>query len=172
MARYNSLTFLLSKWVLVVIVVMGMIPVIWEIGTAKEGEWFPVVVPLVDDEGNRLPVVVQEEPSPEGAAEPYVDVWVQFNKVRQCEFLKDFQDPTNSRIPVLLRSSLSWYNTSGQRLRVEFDPLDDEMPTTRPVGKQIAGPWRIFGVRTVEDTYAIVAHRCHPLWLTYTKFYP
>lgn len=171
MARFNSLAFLLSKWALVVIVVMGMIPIVWEVGTAREGQWFPVIIPLVDEQGHRLPIVEHEEPSPEDGP-AYVDVWVQFEKVRQCEFLRNFQDPNDTTIPVLLRSSLSWYTLGGQRLRVQFADQSSELPESRPVGRQLAGPWRIFGVRTVEDTYAIVAHRCHPLWITYSKFFP
>lgn len=168
----DQLALLLSKWAVFVFVTIGMIPVIWQIGTAFEGRYFPVVVPAEDEEGNQLPIIAAEYPGMTEAGVPFVDIYVQFNKVRYCEFLEDRRDPTFFYPGLTIRSSLSWYDISGRRLRLEFEPEAQEQPISRPTGAQVGGPWRIFGVDTTVDTWAILVHRCHPLWLTYTKFFP
>lgn len=178
MARFNRLDVLLSKWALVAIVLIGMIPIVWTVGSAYEGRVFPVAVNSWSDNDTpddtsddyELPIVAAEYPSPPMSTVPYVDVYVQFDKVRNCDFL--ITEAVRDGKLIRLNRSLTWYDAVGQRLRIDFDPADDDLPISRPVGKQYAGPWRLYGTRTTQNTSAIVAHRCHPLWLTYTQFYP
>lgn len=178
MARFNRLEVLLSTWSLVLLITLGMIPIAWTIGREYEGRLFPVVVPATYDnetpddtsDDYPLPIVVVEYPSRPDAPTPYVDIYVQFEKVRNCEFLIE-EVVIGDRL-VRLNRSLSWYDINNQRLRIEFPENDDHLPASRPVGEQYAGPWRIYGVNSVAGTTATVAHRCHPLWLTYTHFHP
>lgn len=150
-----SLDKLLSRTMIVVIVVLVCIPLYWPVAAQYEGVLFPVVQPVYD-RGTALPLVTEETAAkcPECSL-PYVDIYVQFDKIRSCEF-----------------KGLSWYDATNHRLKVVFDVEADYAPRSRPAGKQVAGPWRIHGVSTVKNTKAIVHHNCHPLWQTVTTFYP
>lgn len=162
---------------LFVLTILALIPALFEVGSRNEGNWFPVVVPLIDDndtpdivaDDQVLPIIAAEYPSsPE--EEPYVDILVQFNKIRSCDFLID-ERVINGEVERINRS-LTWYSATGERLRIDLDPESADLPPSRPTGPQVGGPWRIYGVRTMQGSVAVVAHRCHPLWLTYSQFYP
>ena len=158
---------------LVVLGFLAMVPAIFAWGSSNEGIYYPVVIPLVHDNGTPdftaddylLPIVAEEFPSPDA----YVDVFVQFEKVRNCAFLIEERFVRGEIVRV--NRSLSWYR-NGERLRVTFTPESADLPTSRPLGSQASVPLRIHGVRTTEATTPVVAHRCHPLWLTYSQFYP
>jgi hypothetical protein len=92
--------------------------------------------------------VLNEEPDLQG-----VNFEVRFRKLRRCRFL-----------------GLAWY-VGERRVPVNFEPDAELSPSTRPVGGQIAGPWRLPGVRYLAGTRAWALHQCHPLWITFTKFY-
>ena len=173
----THLGFWLSLPAFVVLILLALIPAVFAIGSANEGKWFPVVVPLIDDNGTPdisaddfpLPIVAAEYPSELDEA-PYVDVFVQFDKIRNCDFL--IEERIIDGVPTRFNRSLTWYSQDGRRLYIEFEPEDVNLPPTRPQGEQVAGPWRISGVRSLESTTAVVAHQCHPLWLTYSQFHP
>uniref|UniRef100_A0AAU7VG06 Uncharacterized protein n=1 Tax=Dinoroseobacter phage vB_DshS_R26L TaxID=3161158 RepID=A0AAU7VG06_9CAUD len=156
---------------------LALTPLIFAIGPRLESDYFPVVRHLIDDNDTPevtaddalLPIVAAEYPGPE-SEDPYVDIFVQFDKIRQCDFLIEERIVGDEIVRV--NRSLSWYDDTGRRLRIEFEPDDVDLPASRPVGEQVAGPWRIHGIRTTDGSTAVVAHRCHPLWLTYSQFHP
>jgi len=113
-----------------------------------EGVWFPVVENMEIEEL--------------GKDEDNLGIYVtaRFDKIRACEF-----------------EGISWYNNVGVRSPIIFEAQADgdqgEIPRTRPaLVDQQAGPWHLIGVDQLEGSMAIVSHRCHPLWITYTRFYP
>lgn len=118
----------------------------------------PQIFPLLSEyEGKILPVVtsleiIDEKPCLNRAC---VEFSVIINKKRQCEFL-----------------GINWYSSKHRRLQLIFEPELPNTPKSRTTGKQIAGPWLLYGVTSLKDTYASVAHRCHPFWVTYTNLYP
>lgn len=126
---------------------MCFIPVYIPVMAKYEGWFFPVVA-------NTEIVHEHAESCPECQL-PRVDVFLTFDKMRQCQFL-----------------SLSWVDRSGRRVRVDFDPEMGTEPQTRPTGPQVVGPWRIYGIDSLDGTHAVVEHQCHPLYRTYTRFYP
>lgn len=105
-------------------------------------------------EGDVFPVVDDVHVVTSSSIGGAVAIYVAFHKRRQCEYL-----------------GLNWYK-GPRRLIIDFQPGSDLAPQSRPVGDQLAGPWVVHGVSTLEGTHASVVHRCHPLWLTYTNFYP
>jgi hypothetical protein len=122
----------------------------------------PIYIPIMAKyEGRFFPVVANTEIVQEYAEScpdcrlPHLDVFLTFDKVRQCEFI-----------------NLSWFDETGRRVRVEFEPEAPSGPVTRPTGSQVVGPWRIFGIDSLEGTHAVVEHQCHPIYRTYTTFYP
>lgn len=131
-------------------------PVYFPVYKKYEGVVFPVVVAVENEAGQLQPIATEEVAGRcDGCGHDYVDIWVNFDKVRSCEFL-----------------GLSWYSETNHRLRVDFGPEAEYAPVSRPVGEQVAGPWRIHGVSTIEGTRAVVSHQCHPLWVTHTEFHP
>ena len=89
-------------------------------------------------------------------------VWVRFEKLRGCQYL-----------------GLSWFQgdleTGATRVRLSFGKPDtDQSDTTRPEGIQIAGPWKVGMSKAdlLNNSYAMLSHRCHPLWISKTQFYP
>lgn len=134
---------LLSLPVLFMLVAMGFAPLFFPTLAQYEGSFFPVVKNVQ---------VVERENTPTGLI-----VDVHFDKVRSCEFL-----------------GVSWYDSFGDRAPIIFD-LNDEgnLPLSRPVmDDQNAGPWKLIGVDRLDGSVAITSHRCHPLWITFTRFYP
>lgn len=173
----RRLGMVLNLPMVIFIVFLALIPLLFEMVPRLESRFFPVVENLIDDndtpdtatDDTALPLVAAEYPSTE-VEEAYVDVFVQFDKVRNCDFL--IEETVVQEELVRRNRSLTWYDGSGRRLRIEFEPEDIDLPSSRPRGEQVAGPWRLYGTRTTEGTTAIVAHRCHPLWLTYSQFHP
>tara|TARA_B110000503_G_C6913940_1_gene315821 strand:- start:144 stop:566 length:423 start_codon:yes stop_codon:yes gene_type:complete len=118
----------------------------------------PQIFPLLSEyEGKILPVVSTLEIFDETTCSTRncVEFNVKINKKRQCEFL-----------------GINWYSSKHRRLQLIFEPELPNTPKSRPTGLQIAGPWILYGVDSLKDTYALVAHRCHPFWVTYTNLYP
>lgn len=142
MARDKQLQFWFSLPTLLCLVLIGSIPFAFPVLARYEGEWFPVVENVS---------VEREEYNELGAF-----INVRFDKVRSCEFI-----------------GISWYDDFGQRLIINFNPAEADLPTSRPVmDEQTAGPWQLVGLTTLEGSIAIVSHRCHPFWTTFTNFYP
>lgn len=105
-------------------------------------------------ESRFFPVVKQTRIVDEQPGIDAVSFYVDFIKQRSCEFV-----------------DITWYR-GNVRVGVAFEPGAELMPKTRPAGSQFAGPWAVIGVDRLEGTTAIVRHRCHPLWITQSKFYP
>ncbi|MGB3244645.1 MAG: hypothetical protein WBB25_08930 [Sulfitobacter sp.] len=84
-----------------------------------------------------------------------VSFFVRFRKVRQCTFL-----------------GLAWY-VGEVRVPVIFAPTARNSPRSRPLGGQHTGPWLVSAEQsTVRGNTAFAYHRCHPLWVTISEFYP
>lgn len=83
-----------------------------------------------------------------------ISFYALFDQQRQCEF-----------------KAITWYS-GAQRIGVAIEPDAHLLPKTRPEGDQLAGPWTVTGVASLEGTRAYVHHRCHPLWNTISPFYP
>jgi len=119
------------------------------VGPAIETRFFPVVSKLkitqvrADDDGNSV-------------------VYANYSKIRPCEYV-----------------GLAWYHgdPAGDFERISVVLLRKDGDTSspnRPLGTQKAGPW-IVGISPDElkgNSFARLSHRCNPLWLTTTDFYP
>jgi len=130
-----------------VVAISAWIPVFFTIGPIIEQRLNPVISKAE---------ILDVKPMDGGSL-----IWVHFEKYRECEF-----------------SGVSWHilKESGDLERVAFKlrPDKDESSSTRPKGRQSAGPWWIDippeDVR--EKSVVYLYYRCHPLWQTVAKFYP
>lgn len=177
MALDKQLQFWFSLPTIFLLMLVGSIPFMFPIFSKYEGHYFPVVVAAIDNDPESetykqsLPLIFSEAPS-QSWEEPFVDIFVQFEKVRSCEFFVPERGTFTFATFKKPLASLTWFSPTGQRFIVDFETESSDLPVTRPVGRQISGPWRIHGTRSLRGTYAVVAHQCHPLWLTYTSFFP
>lgn len=87
-------------------------------------------------------------------------IFVQYEQYRECELLglswtRILPDGSLERIPV-------------------FQTANDTTLVNRPNGKNTAGPWVLpLPFSEIEGhTFVKVYHRCSPLWVTTTNFYP
>jgi hypothetical protein len=125
---------------------MALILAIWLggiYGGKIEGRYFPVVVNTAVTEIERVGDIESR-------------VWGSSEKVRQCAFER-----------------IEWYIGSEDaysRVAVSFE----ERSKARPDGDLSFGPWliRMTPEEVLHRSFAVVVHRCHPLWLTETRFYP
>lgn len=147
--RFNRPEFLLGRFFIAAMFLVGSIPFLWPIGARYEGEFLPVVTNISVDFSRKVQVDDLMG----------IEADVRFDKVRACRF-----------------DGLHWYSSDGRLLDVIFSGGPDRPPVTRPVGKdQNGGTWVIFGISTLREfdrSTALVEHRCHPLWQTFTRFYP
>lgn len=115
----------------------------WPTLATLEGKYFPVV------SGVR---VLSAGGIPEGR----LSFW-EFEKVRDCDFL-----------------DLTFYEgRRGERFSIittDFNP-DGGIDTSRPTGENVAGPWLHYTTSPPENWFSDVRHRCHPLWITRTRFW-
>ena len=115
---------------------------------------FAILAPIMSEtEGKLLPVVSGMTVTEELKVDDGIIISGHFEKNRSCEFV-----------------SLEWRTANGERVQYDFFETGDSV--SRPVGSQVVGPWILFDIKTLNGLEAIVTHRCHPLWLTLTKFYP
>lgn len=126
---------------------LGMVvwPTIATVGPRLEGTFYPVVV--------RTQITRVEETA-DGLAS---DLWGRARKLRDCTFM-----------------GLEWYYTTSDG-RSTLVPMDvRESSKVREPGWMSFGPWRVTLSREQvrENSYALVKHRCHPIWLTETHFWP
>lgn len=146
MSPEKQLNFWLAVPTVLFLIIVGIIPVIWPIMSKYEGKVLPVV--------KNVEVDILEK------SEDSIIISVVFDKVRACEFI-----------------GISWYDSFGDRLPILFtaayeNKVEGTFPKTRPaIPGQSAGPWKLIGVDKLDGSMSIVSHRCHPLWLTYTRFY-
>lgn len=133
--------FSLSIFTAFVILVVLVLPTFW-FGPAFETKHFPVVVDYLA--------------TPEFENDPnYAWYTISFNKVRDCEPLNIF----------------AWYvvDAQGRQTRVAIRP-GNPSPIYRPFGKNLIPNYRVDSLRRVPYTSQklIMAHRCHPFWVTRT----
>lgn len=135
-----SADHILSRAAMFGLLVLLGIPVLYPYGSIIEGQLLPVT--------SRAEVVEVE------TAKSGIEIYVRFEKRRQCEFV-----------------GVHWY-LENLRLPLQFFDQPDASPTSRPVGDQYTGPWFVGGISSVNGTRAYAVHKCHPLWNTVTEFYP
>jgi hypothetical protein len=144
--RNQLLAWILSLPGILLLCAVGLIPIAFPIFSKYEGQWLPVVTNV---ETVALDYVAEG-----------ILVDVEFDKVRQCEFI-----------------GISWYDSFRERVPIVFNPEPErpettDLPRSRPVMEdQRAGPWLLLGIDTLDGSIAIVSHRCHPYWITYSMFY-
>lgn len=87
---------------------------------------------------------------------------VRFNKLRNCEYI-----------------GIGWFRgskaTSFVKVPIELRrPVGDNSSPNRPLGAQRTGPWIVSMSmdQLMTNSFAQLYHRCHPLWLTTTDFFP
>lgn len=106
-------------------------------------------------EGDFFPVVSKIKILSSAKEKQGVFINVSFKKFRQCEFI-----------------GISWYSKFNVRLPIIYENDAELSPLSRPTGPQSAGPWLIRDLKSLDGSRAIVSHKCHPLWITHTVFYP
>lgn len=142
----NQLALMLSFPFLSLLILIGLVPIVFPLMSEYEGRIFPVVKNI------KVEVIDKKENG--------IFINVSFDKVRACEFI-----------------GISWYDQFGNTIPIIFEASargeNGEIPRTRPaLPGQKAGPWELIGLQSLQGSMAIVSHRCHPLWITYTHFYP
>lgn len=77
-----------------------------------------------------------------------VTIWGTFDKMRDCRFIEA--------------------NASAGRLELDLEFKDERKyrATTRAIGPQVFGPWRISP--SLAPLRIVARHECHPLWFTST----
>lgn len=101
--------------------------------------------------------ILSIKPSPDG----HSLLTVEFTKLRACDY-----------------GGIAWF----KRLDDGFDrvPVElmrmvgDTSSPDRPLGTQRAGPWKVHlpPVDLVNNSFAVLSHNCHGLWVTTTDFFP
>lgn len=128
------------------LVLLGMIvwPFMVTLGPKLEGRLAPVVV------GTHLTRVVPDD-------ETHSLVYGSSTKRRECTYLK-----------------MEWFygEPNGQHVLLPLEIM--ERSRIRENGEFGFGPWRLnLNADLVRDeSFALVYHRCHPLWDTVTEFWP
>lgn len=150
----KNLSFLLSGPVLMAILTLGAIPILWPIGSAYEGRFLPVVQ-NVDIQVVRT-------------VDVGTIVQVNLDKIRSCELVDVLWNGEDGQRSVVVFPEDWHYDLEGN---VVVD-TEFEDPLSRPTGEQNTGQWLILGLKDLDSSIVTVIHRCHPLWLTYTHFFP
>lgn len=112
------------------------------IGGRVEGFLFPVATMAQIEEYERV-------------GETWTRIWGQSDRLRHCSF-----------------DHLVWYlGNVGEDARADL--IFEEGTKVRGGGRFSFGPWivQLTPSQLFERSYAIVYHRCHPFWLTETRFY-
>lgn len=116
---------------------------------------FPIISPyMAEFETKYLPVIKNIKVLPPTLHRDGISFYVNFDKIRQCEFI-----------------GLSWYDNNGTRLKLDFESSAKNTEETRPTGEWNVGPWFLHDVSSLEDTRAYTFHKCHPLWITISEFF-
>ncbi len=128
-----------AKGFLALGVCLALTPAVFAVAPFIESQAFPVV---------RDTQVSRVDATPHGTS-----FYIQFRKVRRCEYL-----------------GLVWYE-GPNRLYVEIEPGAEDHLRPRPTGDQFAGPWLVRDLSDLAESRSYLYHRCHPLWTTITRFY-
>ncbi|WP_373636637.1 hypothetical protein [Yoonia sp. BS5-3] len=112
------------------------------VGGRIEGYFFPVT---------EIGVIETHE----AVGETWTRIWGRSRRLRHCSF-----------------DHLSWYLGRGAE-NSRADLIFEEGTKLRGDGHFGFGPWlvQLTPAQLFERSYAVVYHRCHPLWLTETRFY-
>lgn len=136
------------KLMCAVVVVFAAIFTLFAVGPPLETRFWPVT--------SKLTII-----SLEADADGNAIITAEFTKRRDCQYL-----------------GISWYRGRPdgyfERATIVLRKAGDESGSTRPPGTQRGGPWFI-GIPVDEirtNSFAQLAYRCHPLWVTTTDFYP
>lgn len=131
------------------ITVMMVLYLIFLVGPVLETRWNPVLDKLQIQ--SVTPISDKES-----------ELFVAFRKRRDCEYV-----------------GMAWFRDDGQNgldrvALVQMRPPGDVTPPNRPLGLQRAGPWHVAIPADQIRTKSVVEvlHRCHPFWMTRTRFYP
>lgn len=151
MSHRSVLAFFFFKALATTITAVMALFVVFSVGPVVETRFFPVVSHAR---------ILDEQPTLGGDG---TQLQVQFTRLRNCEYL-----------------GLAWYQrtSDGGDVRVPVQlgqPLSASSPGRLPIPATItSGPWVVpIPMASLHDgSYAVVFHRCHPLWLTTTEFYP
>lgn len=136
------------KAVCTAVVTLSIVFTIWAVGPVVETRWRPVVSKL------RMTALRQNSVGES-------QIWVQYTKLRDCEY-----------------RGITWLhrlpNGVLESVYVSFANNWDTISSNRPKGVYAAGPWTVnlSSDELLYSSYAILYHRCHPLWLSRTEFYP
>lgn len=145
----RSVWLFFVKVMITIVMVLCLVYIVFIQGPKLETMFNPVI--------ERIKIVKVE---PITTRQAYV--WVQFRKVRDCEYI-----------------GISWYRGSRTGLfeRVAIAmirDINDLSPPTASVGLRSSGPWRvsISAVEVAGNSFVDIYHRCHFMWITKSEIYP
>ncbi|MEO1639151.1 MAG: hypothetical protein AAFU41_07890 [Pseudomonadota bacterium] len=130
------------KATLIASVIAALILFANSVGGRVEGYFFPVVAPAELDQITAV-------------GETRSRIWGRAARLRQCSF-----------------DRVVWF-LGDARNHARADVDFEESTKVRPVGAFSFGPWlvQLTPVQLRNRSYAVAFHRCHPFWLTQTRFY-
>ena len=131
------------------VTMVTLLYIVFLVGPAMETRWNPVLDKLQIQ--SITPLSDKES-----------ELYVAFRKRRDGEYV-----------------GMAWFRDDGEAglervALVQMRRPGDVTPPNRPLGLQRAGPWHVaipageVRARSVVE----VLHRCHPFWMTRTRFYP
>lgn len=149
MSREGKWAALMVKAVCAAVIFVAAVQTLLIIAPAIETRFWPPV--------SKLTILSMAENS-----DGHTVIKAHFQKRRACEYI-----------------GISWFHgdPAGEFERVPVILMRSEGDTSspnRPVGSQTAGPWVIsLPMAEVQgNSFARLYHRCSPLWLTTTDFWP
>lgn len=149
MAKRFRLVLFIAKAVSAGIIICSVLLCFFMVAPAIETKFFPVVgkLKIIDHISHR---------------DGTTTITAAFTKKRACEYVgiswtHILPDGTHERVAVILGR----------------DEGDTSSPT-RPVGTTVAGPWKLPIPWDEVENHSLVQlyHRCNPMWLSTTDFYP
>lgn len=129
-------------------ILLGMLltPFVITYGPKIEGMVFPVIT------GTKITHVTTDPDTNS------ISVWGSANKRRACGY-----------------NRMEWHYNPGSTSSTVVPILFRNPPVVHPNGHFTFGPWDIdFLTRqdVIQNSFVQVFHRCHPFWLTESRFYP
>jgi hypothetical protein len=134
---------LLKGWAYSTLLILTVVPTIMTIWSVGP-RW----------ESQRWPVLIDSVLVSEAPAEDGVRVVVEFTKLRDCRI-----------------KHVIWYDGLRALETTPYGRPPDDWLHREP-GRQISNELHVHGISSLAGTHATVKHRCHPLWLTTSQYYP